>query len=324
MLISQENDHADNSQHTYASTDRENAGCAGQRMLTLRVGGYQDRGIRRKHKPNEDTIFIMQGNMPSDSGAKKPFVLLAVADGMGGHENGRTASRLASRSLAEYVSGSLRYKQKRPEALLSLLTAGVQYANQVVYERNQEQQSRMGTTMTAALISGDSAYIAHVGDSRLYINRPASGLTQITQDHSYVAALVASGIIAPEDIYTHPRRNIIYRCLGKEAAVEIETSTVQLASGDMLLLCSDGLWEMVRDQQIASILTTPMFSLLDNAHVLILAALEGSGIDNVSAIVAQVSDEGLATGDAGTPGNASAIACWAGAGCSLTASLPIA
>jgi serine/threonine protein phosphatase PrpC len=173
--------------------------------------------------------------------------------------------------------------------LLDLLEAGVQQANRVVYERNQKQKTVMGTTMTAALVIETTAYVAHVGDSRLYRYRPSAGLAQITRDHSLVAALVAAGIIAPDEIYTHPQRNQIYRSLGEHARVEVETASVPLAAGDILLVCSDGLWEMVRDQQIAAILTTPMPTPTDTAHALIQAALAGGGADNVSAIVAEVS-----------------------------------
>jgi serine/threonine protein phosphatase PrpC len=170
-----------------------------------------------------------------------------------------------------------------------LLSAGVQYANRVVCERNQEQQTVMGTTMTAALVSETTAYVAHVGDSRLYLYREPTGLAQLTHDHSLVAALVAAGIITPDDIYTHPKRNLIYRSLGVEATIEVDTFTVPLAAGDILLLCSDGLWEMVRDQQIATILTAPTPAPSATAYTLIQAALAGGGEDNVSVIVAQVS-----------------------------------
>src|SRR5258708_15360655 len=118
------------------------------------------------------------------------------------------------------------------------------------------------------------------------------GLTQITNDHAVVALLVAAGTIAPDDIYTHPRRNQIYRSLGSEASVEVDATAVQLAVGDSLLLCSDGLWEMVRDPQIAAIVTTRMSTPSDTAHALIHAALAGGGDDNVSAILTQVSNVG--------------------------------
>ncbi len=101
---------------------------------------------------------------------------------------------------------------------------------------------------------------------------------------------MAAGVIAPEDIYTHPMRNRIYRSLGEQASTEVDGDAVPLAAGDILLLCSDGLWEMVRDQQITAILTTPRPHPSETAHALVQAALAGGGEDNVSVIVAQVSN----------------------------------
>jgi serine/threonine protein phosphatase PrpC len=176
------------------------------------------------------------------------------------------------------------------EDILPLLQAGVEVANRAVYERNQEQRTMMGTTMTVVLVVDSTAYVAHVGDSRCYLSHQPGGLSQITQDHSVVAALVTAGVIQPEDIYTHPSRNIIYRCLGEKAHLEVDTSRVPLVAGDMLLLCSDGLWEMVRDKQIEVILTTPSATPTDTAHILVQAALEAGGKDNVSVIVAQLSN----------------------------------
>jgi serine/threonine protein phosphatase PrpC len=263
-----------------------------QPVLTLRVGSQLDPGIRRKDRPNEDTLLVSQGIMPSASAStlSKPFALLIVADGMGGQAHGQEASRLAVQSLAAYVSGSLGSQPSKPEDLLPLLTAGVQYANQLVYQHNREQRDEMGTTMTAALVMDTTAYVAHVGDSRLYLYRHPTGLGQITRDHSVVAKLMAAGVIAPEDIYTHPMRNRIYRSLGEQASTEVDGDAVPLAAGDILLLCSDGLWEMVRDQQITAILTTPRPHPSETAHALVQAALAGGGEDNVSVIVAQVSN----------------------------------
>ena len=262
-----------------------------QSVLALQVGSHLDPGIKRKHRPNEDTILVTRGIVPSASPSTmpKPFALLIVADGMGGQAHGQEASRLAVRSLAEYVSGSFSSQQMKPKAFLPLLTAGVQYANQLVYQHNREQRDNMGTTMTAALVMDTIAYVAHVGDSRLYLYREPTGLAQITQDHTFVATLVAAGVIESKDIYTHPMRNRIYRSLGDKATVEVDGSAVPLAAGDLLLLCSDGLWEMVRDQQIAAILTTSRPHPSKTAHTLVQAALAGGGEDNVSVIVAQVS-----------------------------------
>jgi serine/threonine protein phosphatase PrpC len=287
MLLQRENEHVGSS--GYAPIGAGEAVNSKQSGLAMWVGAYQDVGIRHKYRPNEDTVLVIHSAMPSASIPLKPFVLVAVADGMGGQEHGQEASQLAARTLVEYMSGPLCSEQRSPEDLLSLLKAGVQYANRVVFERNQEQQTVMGTTMTVALVSETTAYIAHVGDSRLYLYREAR-LRQITYDHSVVAALVEAGSIAPEDIYIHPWRNQIYRSLGSEGTVEVDTFTVPLTAGDILLLCSDGLWEMVRDKEIAAIVSTPMVGPTDTAHALIQAALEGGGDDNVSAIVVQVSN----------------------------------
>src|SRR6266566_889897 len=240
MLIQQDNNPRVTSHHalwqTLSSADETID--TRQPALALQVGSALDPGIERKQRPNEDTLFVTHGVMPSASGSTspKPFALLMVADGMGGQAHGQEASQLAVHTLAEYVSGSLRSKQETSKTLLPILKAGVQSANQVLYQHNQERSTDMGTTMTATLVVDTTAYVAHVGDSRFYLYREPAGLSQITQDHSLVAALAAAGIIQPEDIYTHPRRNLIYRCLGEKSSVEVDTYTVPLAAGDILMI----------------------------------------------------------------------------------------
>jgi serine/threonine protein phosphatase PrpC len=262
----------------------------GSSDLALSIGAHLDPGIRRRYRPNEDTLLVTDGVEPCASVKQRPFVLLVIADGMGGQGHGQEASQLAVQSLVEYVSNILTQEKTLQQNWLSLLQAGIQYANQIVYERNEQQSTAMGTTMTAAVVSETTAYIAHVGDSRLYLYSDPAGLIQITRDHSVVAILVDEGIIAPDDIYTHPRRNLIYRSVGDEASVEVDTAIVPLAAGDTLLLCSDGLWEMVRNRQIADILASPLSSPSQTARALIQAALVNGGEDNISAIVAQVSN----------------------------------
>ena len=185
MLLQRQNNnfHTPYPASSHILTEAEIAGHAEQSNFALRIGVDLDPGIRRKQRPNEDTVLVTHGVMPSTSSSPKPFVLLAVADGMGGPGHGQQASQLAVQSLVEYVSGLLGSQPKTPEALLPLLTASVQYANQVVYERNQQQQTVMGTTMTAILVSESTAYAAHVGDSRLYLYRKPLGLVQVTRDH---------------------------------------------------------------------------------------------------------------------------------------------
>jgi serine/threonine protein phosphatase PrpC len=272
--------------HTHRETD--DAPDEDKPLLALQVGSQFDRGIRRKQSPNEDSLFVAQGVMHTRNASPKPFALFIVADGMGGHVNGQEASQLAVQSLVENVCASLFSEQMTPDAFHSLLVKGVRYANQAVYQRNQEHGTDMGTTMTTILIGGSTAYVAHVGDSRAYLYHEPAGLSQITRDHSIVASLVTAGIIQPEDIYTHPMRNHIYRCLGQKPVVEVDTSVVPLATGDTLLLCSDGLWEMVRDPQITAILASPTPDPSQTANRLVQAALAGGGADNVSVIVAQL------------------------------------
>jgi serine/threonine protein phosphatase PrpC len=137
--------------------------------IALRIGTALDPGIERKLRPNEDTLSVSRGIIPAASPIS--FVLLTVADGMGGQGHGQEASRLAVGSLIEYVSGALCSKQATPQSFLPLLEEGVQSANRRVYQRNQQQRTQMGTTMTAALLVDTTAYVAHVGDSRLYLYR---------------------------------------------------------------------------------------------------------------------------------------------------------
>jgi serine/threonine protein phosphatase PrpC len=148
----------------------------------------------------------------------------------------------------------------------------------------------MGTTMTAALVVGATAIVANVGDSRTYLYREPQGLTKITHDHSVVASLVDAGIIKPDDIYTHPKRNQIYRSLGEKPTVDIDSFKVSLLPGDKLLLCSDGLWDMVRDPEIQRLMSAPAPDPSMTGKGLIQAALDGGGEDNVSVIVVSFSE----------------------------------
>ena len=246
-------------------------------------------GIKRKHKPNEDSMFAVRGTR-NLSGRTQHIGLFVVADGMGGHANGQDASRLAIQTIIDYVLPRLVHGEDTQETAEKLLVDSVQLANQAVYQHNTENNADMGTTVTATLVVDGTAHVANVGDSRTYLYRASDGLTKVTRDHSVVASLVDAGIIKPDDIYTHPKRNQIYRSLGEKAFVEVDPFTVQLQPGDKLLLCSDGLWDMVRDPEIKRVLETPTTDSQQLGNNLIDAALHSGGEDNVSVIVVNVVD----------------------------------
>jgi len=255
------------------------------RRLGFAVGTHSDPGIKRKFKPNEDSLFAAQG--PRDTGTvQTPFGLFVVADGMGGHAMGQDASRRAIQNLIDYMLPRLLHSaDASSENLQALLQEGVQQANLAVHSHNMELRADMGTTITATLVVDSTAYVCNVGDSRTYLYRPSEGLRKVTNDHSVVASLVEAGIIKPDDIYTHPKRNQIYRSLGEKANVEVDAFQVALQPGDKMLLCSDGLWDMVRDPKIEDVIKSPMPDPNQTASALINAALEGGGEDNVSVIV---------------------------------------
>jgi serine/threonine protein phosphatase PrpC len=261
------------------------------RGLGFAVGTRSDPGIKRKYKPNEDSLFAAQGVLGAGTKDPIPFGLFVVADGMGGHANGRDASRLAIQSLINYLLPRINgLEEHQGDAYVNLLVQSIQEANYAVHHNNMDQHGDMGTTMTASLVVDGVAYVGNVGDSRTYLYRPGEGLRKVTTDHSVVASLVEAGIIKPDDIYTHPKRNQIYRSLGEKPVIEIDSFTVPLQADDKLLLCSDGLWDMVRDPKIESVVKRPDMDPSITGEALIHAALEGGGEDNVSVIVVHMNE----------------------------------
>jgi serine/threonine protein phosphatase PrpC len=259
------------------------------RQLKLTVGTGLNPGIRRQLSPNEDSLFAFQGTQTYVERLQS-FGVLMVADGMGGHMCGEEASNLALRVISNSIVPSLLGNAAlSPDALQELLMDSVRRANEVLYRHNQQEGTNMGTTITAALVVGSTAYVVNVGDSRAYLYHQPGNLRQLTRDHSVVARLVEAGVITPADIYTHPKRNQLVRYLGEKATVEADAFTITLAAGDKLLLCSDGLWEMTRDLDLERIMSIPVAEPSQVVEALVRRALEGGGKDNVSVIVAFVS-----------------------------------
>lgn len=258
----------------------------------LSMGVGLDTGKKRQGKPNEDCVFAAQGTIAA---TQEPFGLFVVTDGMGGHVNGQEASRLATEILVDDVFPRVREWQKNAVPWGELLRYGVEQANTVVFQRNQQLGgSSMGTTVTAALMVGPEIFVANVGDSRTYLYRPGQGLAQLTRDHSTVAQLVERGKITRAEAYTHHQRNEIYRSLGAASSIEVDIFHQTLQDGDVLLLCSDGLWEMVRDeQQLESVLSSSWASADYMAERLVQLALAAGGLDNIGLVVVQVRIEDI-------------------------------
>src|SRR3954451_19302083 len=210
--------------------------------------------------------------------------LFAVADGMGGARAGEVASKVAVEKL-----GSSAPADGSPEQHLAEVT---RQANREIYEMAQGSSdlAGMGTTLTAALVTGQEVAIGHVGDSRVYRFRDGK-LERLTQDHSLVEEFVRQGKLTPEEAENHPQRSIITRALGPEPDVEVETYTHAGRDGDVYLLCSDGLTGMVPEQRIAEILRESP-SLDEAARALIDAANENGGKDNITAVLFRLADGG--------------------------------
>lgn len=229
--------------------------------------GASDVGVLREH--NEDALHI------SPDGR-----LLVVADGMGGHSAGEVASTTAVRVVAELLEARMKclgYADAEP-ALRDAFHAA---HDAVLATANTRLECRgMGTTLIAALVSGPHATVCHVGDVRCYHHGP-QGLQQITTDHSVVGALVRSGEITPEEARVHGRRHQILQAIGLESGFEAEVHTVVLSPGEQLLLCSDGLWEMLTENQMRTILAAPD-ALSVKAERLVDAANEAGGHDNIT------------------------------------------
>src|SRR6266566_3238745 len=260
-----------------ATPEREPAG--------LEVGVGLHPGFQRKDAPNEDALFEIRGTHSTRSGLQQ-VGLFVVADGMRNPGLGQEASRLAIQALSAVMVPALLSNAR--VIFADLLQEGVYSANLAVYSRNREmaeKNCKMGTTMTAALVVGPTAYVANAGNSRTYLYRRNQGLSQITQDHSPTARLLREGAITSEDIHTHPYHKVLERYLGRHASVEVDSFVVQLCTGDILLLCSDGLWEMVRDAEIEKIICSSEPHPMQISTMLVQTALNHGGADNLSVIV---------------------------------------
>jgi len=237
--------------------------------------------VGRQRSNNEDSYLYWESE--SDPELYRKGRLAIVADGMGGYEGGQEASRLAVETVrqvyAEY-SGT-----DAQQALLSALRQAHETIHR--YATDHINLHGMGTTCTALSILDHELYFAHVGDSRLYLVRPDS-VSRLTRDHSYVSRLVETGIVRSEDAESHPQRHILTAALGSGREVEPDAPEhpVALQAGDRLLLCTDGLWSVVGEKDLAD--TVRSNSPADSCHALVKLALDRGGPDNVTVMVLHV------------------------------------
>jgi serine/threonine protein phosphatase PrpC len=290
-------------------------------MLKLTAADKTDVGKQRDQ--NEDSAYKRVES--SDNGDKGLFI---VADGMGGYKAGEVASKLAIETISKELdfffkplhdqptikldranldpnkisnanaspasapSDQKTQKLSETQAVPTIedqFSSAIQQANKAIVRYGEQKSAArgLGSTVTAALIQNDHAYIANVGDSRTYLLR-GNKLTPITRDHSLVARLVESKQIEPDEVYTHPQRNLIYRSLGAgHKNVEVDVFHEVLQPGDKLLLCSDGLWEMVRHQDLLNMLSEQNAPQMICEKLINLANQNG-GEDNITAIVVHV------------------------------------
>ncbi|MDQ2714581.1 MAG: protein phosphatase 2C domain-containing protein, partial [Chloroflexota bacterium] len=264
----------------------------------LLAAALSDAGNIRRDEPNEDSTLTLLIQRIHES-QSVPLGVFIVADGMGGHDSGQVASRVVINTVAERMTRELlevplasekdsQQQAKLPDEddLVDLLHGAIEDANNKVCQINQQNKTDMGSTVTGFMVVRNHSYIINVGDSRTYMIRGGQRY-QLTTDHSLVGQLVAGGLIQPDEVYTHPQRSQIFRSLGDKPNVQIDLFKQELYPGDIILSCSDGLWEMVRDPQIESILNTATDPQTACTQ-LIEAANANGGEDNISAVIVYV------------------------------------
>ena len=236
---------------------------------------YAKSDVGKVREMNQDSYYI------SDSLSTVKLYLLA--DGMGGYKGGEIASSLAITCAKSYIENNFKDVPKDRASLVQLVASSIEYANMVIYEKAREDKelAGMGTTLEVCLIYNNKAYIGHVGDSRIYRIRKEF-IRKLTQDHSYVQKLVSDGTITKEEAENHPKKNMLMKALGCNAFVEPDVSVKGFLREDILVMTSDGLTNMVKQEDIFNIVK----GNIEKAPIkLVELANENGGLDNITVIV---------------------------------------
>lgn len=231
--------------------------------------------IGKVRELNQDYYYISQ-----ESDEPKIYIL---ADGMGGYKGGEIASRLATETVKQYILNNFSTTVKEKEEILKLIHNAVEYANMVVYEKAKEnpELEGMGTTLEVCLIYNNKAYIGHIGDSRIYRIRKEV-IRKLTKDHSYVQKLLEDKKITRDEAKTHPKKNMLTKALGCTPYVEPDLRARNFEKGDIFIICSDGLTNMVEEQRIYELARENVETA---AEKLVSEANEAGGFDNITVII---------------------------------------
>ena len=242
----------------------------------MRFYGQTDIGLRREK--NEDAI-----SLPEENEGIKLFIL---ADGMGGAKAGEKASQLAIKIVRDHIRLNFIKIERTKEEIEEVIRKAMVEANKKIYELSMEYEeyNGMGTTLLVVLIYRGRLYVGHIGDSRVYRLRQTV-LRQLTKDHSYVQELLRQGSITAEEAKNHPQKNVLLKVLGGDRDVSPDIFTKGFVKGDIILLCSDGLTNMVEDKNIYEIIMKNLSDLKVACKMLIDKANQNGGVDNVSAII---------------------------------------
>jgi len=244
--------------------------------------------VGRQRELNEDSLFTFSSTIAGHS-SNPPFGLFIIADGMGGHQYGEVASNTAIRSISGYIMkkfhNSLFSMPSQPvdESLQEIVQAAVMEAQRAVLR----EAPGSGTTVTAALILGQQLTIAHVGDSRAYLLYNEQRMEAVTRDHSLVRRLEELGQITAAEAAVHPQRNVLYRAIGQGETLEPDVVTTPFPIGGYLLICSDGLWGLVSDDEMRRIVYSAP-NIQRACQDMVASANAAGGPDNISVILVQL------------------------------------
>ena len=239
------------------------------------IKAYAKSDIGKIREINQDYYYISE--------SLDEVQLYMLADGMGGYNGGEIASKLAVQTAKSYIQNNFKEINKDKDSIIQLVGSAMEYANMVVYEKSKESKELegMGTTLEICLIYNNKAFIGHIGDSRIYRIR-REFIRKLTKDHSYVQQLLNDGTITKEEALNHPKKNMLMKAVGCTPYVEPDVIIKGFEKEDVILMCSDGLTNMVTEQEIYEAVKKDVPKSCEN---LVQRANQMGGYDNITIVV---------------------------------------